>query len=561
MTEKQEETKNVHFEQKIKGYLGDIKLKKTNQNIDWTPELLQEYVKCSEDPVYFVETYIKIININNGLQNFELYDYQKDMLESFHNERNTIVLAARQSGKSQSVCAYILWYILFNSEKVVALLANDGKVAREMLGRIQFAYEYLPKWLQQGILEWNKGSIELENNSRVIAAATTKKSVRGFSINLLYIDECAYIENWEEFSASVMPTISSGKESKIILVSTPYGLNHFHALWTNAKAGLNNYHPILVNWRQVPGRNEKWKEDTLATINHDLQKFESEYENEFLGSTNTLIAGWKLKELETSFKAPLHVREGLYQYILPEKEHLYTIVCDVSRGKGIDYSAFQVIDISKMPYQQVCVFRNNTLPPADYASVILHSAKLYNQAIVLVEVNDIGEQVSHTLIEEFGYENVLYTEAGGRNGKKITGGFGKSSTLDKGVKTTKNVKTVGCSLLKLLIEQNQLIILDHETIKELSTFVRKLTNYEAECGAHDDLVSCLFLFAWMSDQAYFKDHSNINTLMNLREKSEDEIQNDMLIFGFIVDGRDDDTPQGWQKVDNPYWTPLPVYDY
>ena len=282
---------------------------------------------------------------------------------------------------------------------------------------------------------------------------------------------------------------------------------------------------------------------------------------EFLGSTNTLIAGWKLKELEISFKTPINVREGLYQYILPEKEHLYAIVCDVSRGKGIDYSAFQVIDISKMPYQQVCVFRNNTLPPADYASVILHSAKLYNQAIVLVEVNDIGEQVSHTLIEEFGYENVLYTEPGGRNGKRITGGFGRSSTLDKGVKTTKTVKTVGCSLLKLLIEQNQLIIIDHETIKELSTFVRKLTNYEAECGAHDDLVSCLFLFAWMSDQPYFKDHSNINTLMNLREKTEDEIENDMLIFGFVMDGQDDDTPQGWQKVENPYWTPLPEYDY
>jgi hypothetical protein len=551
-----------NFDQKIKGYLGDIKLKKANQSIDWTPELFQEYVKCSEDPIYFVENYIQIINVNNGLQQFRLYNYQKEMLRSFHKERNTIVLASRQSGKSISVCAYILWYILFNSEKVVALLANDGKVAREMLSRVQFAYEYLPKWLQQGILEWNKGSIELENNSRVIAAATTKKSVRGFAINLLYIDETAFIENWEEFSASVMPTISSGDDSKIILSSTPCGLNHFHAIWVNARAGINNYNPILVNWRQVPGRDEKWKEDVLGTINHDIQKFECEYECEFLGSTNTLIAGWKLKELETAFKTPINVKEGLYQYVLPEKEHLYGIVCDVSRGKGIDYSAFQVIDITTMPYVQVCAFRSNTLPPADYASVILHSAKLYNQAIVLVEINDIGEQVSHTLIHEFGYENVLYTENAGRSGKRITGGFGKSGTLDKGIKTTKTVKTVGCSLLKLLLEQNQLILKDHETIKELSTFVRKATNYEAETGAHDDLVSCLFLFAWMSDQAYFKEHSNINTLMNLREKSEEEIENDMLLFGFVLSGgEDEEVPQGWKKVENPSWIRLPDFDH
>jgi len=282
---------------------------------------------------------------------------------------------------------------------------------------------------------------------------------------------------------------------------------------------------------------------------------------EFIGSTSTLIAAWKLKELEVSFKTPLNIKEGLYQYALPEKDHLYGMVCDVSRGKGIDYSSFQIVDITCMPYTQVCVFRNNTLPPADYASVILHSAKIYNDAIVLIEVNDIGEQVSHTLINEFAYENILYTEAGGRNGKRITGGFGKSSTLDKGIKTTKTVKTVGCQLLKLLIEQNQLILVDHETINELSTFVRKATNYEAENGKHDDLVSCLFLFAWMSDQTYFKEHSNINTLMNLREKTEDEIENDMLIFGFVMDGRDDDVSQGWQKVENPSWIRLPELEY
>jgi hypothetical protein len=284
---------------------------------------------------------------------------------------------------------------------------------------------------------------------------------------------------------------------------------------------------------------------------------------EFLGSTNTLIAGWKLKQLEIAFRTPIAVKDGLYQYMLPEKEHLYAMVCDVSRGKGIDYSAFQLIDITSMPYRQACVFRSNVLPPVDYASVILHTAKLYNQAVVLVEINDIGEQVSHTLLNEFGYENILYTEAAGRQGKRVTSGFGgRSMYVDKGIKTTKTVKTVGCSLLKLLIEQDQLLITDHETIKEISTFVRKQTNYEAETNCHDDLVSCLFLFAWLSDQAYFKEHSNINTLMNLREKSEDEIEDDMLLFGFIMDGHEDiETPKGWKNVENPSWIRLPDLDY
>lgn len=283
---------------------------------------------------------------------------------------------------------------------------------------------------------------------------------------------------------------------------------------------------------------------------------------EFQGSTNTLIAGWKLKELEFSFKTPIKRKDGLCQYDLPEKDHIYVMICDVSRGKGIDYSAFQIIDVTAMPYHQVCVYRNNTLPPADFSSIILHSAKLYNQASVLVEINDIGEQVSHILLHDFGYENILYTEAAGRVGKKITSGFGRSSNIDKGIKTTTMVKNVGCSLLKLLIEQDQLIIKDHETIKELSTFVRKLNSYAAEAMCHDDLVSCLFLFAWMSDQTYFKELNNINTLMNLREKTEDEIENDMLSFGFVLDGQDnEETSKGWERVENPSWIRIPDLDY
>lgn len=520
----------------LRGYNGNSLLKRSDQVIEWTPDLIQEYVKCSEDVVYFTETYMKIINIDRGLVNFELYDYQKEMVNLFRKNRFSIITTARQAGKSTTTCAFILWYIIFHRDKTVALLANKGDTAREILGRIQLAYQHLPKWLQQGVREWNKGSFELENNSRVIATATSSDAIRGYSINMLFIDEAAFIDNWDEFFTSVYPTISSGSESKIILVSTPNGLNHFNSIWTNAIENKNGYKHLEVRWNMVPGRGEEWRQKTLASMNFDTEKFAQEYECEFIGSSGTLISGWKLKELISI--NPLTMRDGLYQYAAPEKNHNYVMVCDVSRGKGLDYSAFQLIDVTKMPYQQVCVYRNNMITPIDYADVIYRVAKAYNNASILVEVNDIGEQVSHSLHYDFGYENVLFTENAGRSGKKITSGFG-GSNIDKGIKTTKVVKSIGCSILKLLIEQNQLITYDENTKAELSTFSKKGVSYEAESGKHDDLVMCLVLFAWLTEQQYFKDYTNISTLLTLREKTEEEMDQDLAPFGFVDNGLDD----------------------
>lgn len=519
-----------------KGYKGNVLLKRANEDIDWSPELVQEWVKCSEDPIYFVETYMKIISLNEGLVTFNPYPYQRNMIKSFVDNRYTVVTTARQAGKSTTTCGFILWYIIFHADKTVALLANKGETAREILGRVQLAYQHLPKWLQQGVKEWNKGSFVLENNSRVIASATSASAIRGYTINLLFIDEAAHIENWEEFFTSVYPTISSGTESKIILVSTPNGLNHFYSTWINAKEGRNGYNPILVNWQSVPGRDEKWRQETLAGMNFDLEKFDQEMNCEFLGSSGTLISGWKLKELVP--QTAITQKDGMTQYVQPADKHVYVIVCDVSRGKGLDYSAFQVIDVSKMPYDQVCVYRNNGITPIDYADIIHRTAKAYNNAAVLVEINDIGEQVSHSLHYDFGYENILFTENSGRAGKQVTAGF-SGRTADKGIRTTKIVKSIGCSLMKLLIEQNQLIINDYYTINELSTFSKKGNSYEAEAGKHDDLVMCLVLFAWLSDQQYFKDYTNINTLMSLREKTEEDMDQDLAPFGFVFDGRED----------------------
>jgi hypothetical protein len=516
----------------FKSYLGNPNLKRSGVPVNWTPELIQEYIKCKNDVVYFVTTYMKIINIDKGLIPFVPYKYQEEMLRSMAGERYTVIATARQAGKSTTTCGFILWYIIFHADKTVALLANKGETAREILGRIQLAYQHLPKWLQQGVKEWNKGSFELENNSRVIAAATSSNNIRGFSINLLFIDEAAFIENWEDFFTSVYPTISSGTESKIVLVSTPNGLNHFYKIWQNAAENRNNYKPIKVMWHDVPGRDDNWKRDTLSAMNFDTEKFEQEYCVEFLGSSGTLIAGWKLKEL--IHQTPIMNKDGLALYKQAVKDRSYVCIVDVSRGKGLDYSAFSILDVTQMPYEQVCTYRNNLVSPIDYADIVHRICKSYNNAAVLVEINDIGEQVATSLHFDFEYENVLFTESAGRSGKRITSGFG--GNIDKGIRTTKSVKSVGCSILKLMIEQNQLIINDFNTISELSTFSRKGVSYEAESGKNDDMVMGLVLFAWLSDQSYFKEYTNINTLAKLREKTEEDILQELTPFGFFDNG-------------------------
>lgn len=439
------------------------------------------------------------------------------------------------SHNTTTAVAIILHYILFNEFKTVAILANKGDAAREVLSRVKLAYEALPKWLQQGVLEWNKGSIELENGCKIYAGTTTSSAIRGKSISFLYLDEVAFIDGYDEFFASVYPTISSGESTKLLMTSTPNGLNHFYKTCVGAEEGTNGYKFIRVLWDDVPGRGEKWKQETLEALDHDMEKFLQEYCCEFVGSSGTLINGQALKNLVT--KQPIAKKDGICQYEVPIKDHIYAMICDVSRGKGLDYSAFSIIDATEMPYRQVCTFRDNFVGPVDYASVIHRLGKMYNNAHLLIEINDIGGQVADTVFMEYGYEYVLFTENAGRSGKRISGGFGKN--VDRGIRTTKTVKAIGCSIIKMLVEQNQLIINDHETIEELKRFSKKGVSYEAESGYHDDMVMTLVLFAWLVDQSYFKDITDINTLMQLREKTEQQVDEDLLPFGFIVNGVDE----------------------
>jgi hypothetical protein len=517
----------------LKGYRGSSTLKKSNVQIDWTPEKVQEMVKCSQDPIYFAENHMKIVNVDQGLITIPLYDYQKDIITTVLNERFTVAECSRQSGKTTSITVFVLWYIIFNPNKTVAILANKAETAREILSRIQLAYEHLPKWLQQGVIEWNKGSFELENGSRVIAAATSSNNIRGYSINLLIIDEAAFIDNWDEFFTSVFPTISSGASTKLVLVSTVNGLNHFYKITSLARQNKNNYKLISVPWQNVPNRDEKWKEEILAGMNFDYDRFAQEYENQYLGSSGTLIAGWKLQELVP--QTPIAEHAGISQYEKPKKNRTYVGVADVSRGKGLDYSALQVFDVTEMPYQQVLSFRDNMTTPGDFAEILNRIGRQYNNCSMLIEVNDIGQQVAESLYFDYEYESMMFTESAGKQGKRITLNY-KSSGTDRGIRTTKSVKAIGCSMLKLLVEQNQLLINDYETIHELSTFSKKGASYEAESGCHDDLVMCLVLFGWLTEQKFFKDLTDINTLMKLKEKSLEELNDDMLPFGFIDDG-------------------------
>ena len=515
-----------------KNYLGNTNLKGKGQKFNWTKKRLKEYLKCAEDPIYFAEEYIKIVHVDHGLIPIKMYEYQKEITKLITDNRRVAVVTSRQAGKTTVAAAVILHYVLFNEHKLVALLANKGDTAREILDRIKIAYEALPKWLQQGVVEWNKGSVEFENGSKIVAAATSSSAIRGKSVSFLYIDEAGFVENWEEFSSAVLPTISSGKTTKTLYTSTPNGLNHFHKTCSGAKEGTNGFKFVEVPWQKVPGRDAEWKQETLAAMDFDTQKFAQEYSCQFLGSSNTLIDGGKLKTLVSL--TPIKEGQGISMYVEPEKDHAYACVVDVSRGKGLDYSAFQIIDVSEMPYKQVCVFRDNFVTPVEYAEIIYRTAMLYNEATCLIEINDIGEQVSELLHYEFEYENILFTESAGRAGRRISAGFSKG--VDKGIRTTKTVKSIGCSILKLLVEQEQLIINDHNTIEELSRFSRKGSSYEAESGTHDDLVMCLVLFAWLSNQAYFKDITDIQTLSKLRERTEEELMSDLLPFGIVDDG-------------------------
>ena len=517
-------------------YLGNPLLKKANTAIEFTQDQIIEFARCQDDPIYFAKNYIQIVTLDYGLQPFKPYPFQELMIDRFHNHRFNVCKLPRQSGKSTIVVSYLLHYAIFNDNVNIAILANKASTAKDLLDRLQTAYENLPKWLQQGVMTWNKASLELENGSKIIAASTSASAVRGGSYNIIFLDEFAFIPNHiaDQFFSSVYPTISSGKNTKVIIVSTPHGMNHFYKIWHDAERKKNEYIPTEVHWSEVPGRDEKWKEQTIA--NTSEQQFKVEFECEFLGSVDTLISPNKLRNLV--YEAPRLRSGGLDVFEDVKDDHNYVISVDVARGVGNDYSAFIVVDITQFPHKVVAKYRDNQIKPMLFPSIVHEVAKSYNDAYVLCEVNDVGDQVASILHYDLEYQNVLMCSMRGRAGQIVGQGFsGKKTQL--GVKMSKTVKKVGCFNLKTMIEEDKLIFTDYDIISELTTFIQKSNSFEAEDGCNDDLAMCLVIYAWLVVQDYFKELTDQDVRKKLYEEKENEIMQDMAPFGFIVDGIND----------------------
>ena len=519
-------------------YLGNPLLKKANVQQDFTKEQIEEYLKCARDPVYFTKNYVKIVSLDEGLVPFKMWDFQEELIQKFHDNRFNIAKLPRQTGKSTTVVSYLLHYILFNDNVNVGILANKASTSRDLLARLATAYENLPKWIQQGVVVWNKGNIELENGSKILAASTSASAVRGMSFNIIFLDEFAFVPNHiaDSFFASVYPTITSGQSTKVIIISTPQGMNHFYKMWVDAVNGRNGYTFHEVHWSQVPGRDEAWKEQTIK--NTSERQFTQEFECEFLGSVDTLISAAKLRAL--TFVEPIQKNnKGLDIYEKPQEKSEYLITADVSRGIGGDYSAFIVYDITTVPYKIAAKYRNNEIKPMLFPSVINDVARAYNNAWVLCEVNDVGDQVASILNYDLEYPNVLMCAMRGRAGQIVGQGFSGSKT-QLGVKMSITVKKVGCANLKQIIEDDKLVFNDYDIINELTTFIQKKQSFEADEGFHDDLVMCMVIFAWLVQQDYFKEMTDNDIRQRIYEDQKNQIEQDMSPFGFITTGLEGD---------------------
>ena len=518
-------------------YLGNPLLKKANVKIDFTPEQVKEFIKCKNDPIYFTKTYVQIVSLDEGLVPFKMWDFQEELIRKFHKSRFNIAKLPRQTGKSTTVVSYPLHYLIFNDSVNVGILANKASTARDLLARLATAYENLPKWIQQGVVVWNKGNIELENGSKILAASTSASAVRGMSFNIIFLDEFAFVPNHiaDSFFASVYPTITSGKSTKVIIISTPQGMNHFYKMWQDAVNGRNDYTYHEVHWSQVPGRDAKWKEETIK--NTSQRQFTQEFECEFLGSVDTLISAAKLKAL--AFDEPITRNKGLDIYEKPKDKNEYLLTVDVSRGIGGDYSAFIVYDITTVPYKIVGKYRNNEIKPMLFPNVINDVARAYNNAWVLCEVNDVGDGVASILNYDLEYPNVLMCAMRGRAGQIVGQGFSGNKT-QLGVKMSVTVKKVGCANLKQIIEDDKLIFNDYEIISELTTFIQKKQSFEADEGFHDDLVMCMVIFAWLVQQDYFKELTDNDVRQRIYQEQKNQIEQDMSPFGFITTGLEGD---------------------
>jgi hypothetical protein len=506
-------------------YRGNSNLKNSGIDLEYTQEQIEEILKCKDDPIYFIKKYIKIISLDRGLVDFELYDYQETLINLCHDNKRICAKMPRQVGKTTTVAAYVCHYITFNQYKTAAILGNKESIAREILSRIKLMVEQLPKWLQSGITEWNKGNIKFDNGCEIIASATSSSAIRGRAVAMLILDEYAFISKgvYEDFINSVYPTVASSKEAKIIIISTPFGLNHFYKMCMEAKNEQNGFKYLEVLWNQIPGRDEEFKKKTIAELG-SVERWRQEFEGSFIGSGDTLLSAEAMNKMPICKPVDIQMLNSFRIYEQPQKDKTYIMFVDVSEGLGKDNSTCQIIDITSLPYVQVACYENNEIRPLAFHEVINKIGIYYNECIVVVETNNYKEVVNN-LNSECEYSNIFYSD-------------------DFGIKTTKKTKKLGCGNLKLLIEVDNLIVKDHETINEFGNFsADKKGSYSAKQGYHDDLVMPLVNFAyWINNKEFtnlWLDEENLSKKLN---KGQLDDINDNLIpcTLFCDDGLDDD---------------------
>lgn len=533
-------------------YRDNLLLKKVGVEHKFSKLEVEEYIKCAEDPIYFCMNYIKIVNVDEGLINFKMWDFQKDMLRLFKDNRFVITRCPRQVGKTTTSVGYLLWLTIFTESQNVAVLANKGSLARDILAKYQLAYENLPTWLQQGVVTWNKGNVELENGSKIVAASTSSSAIRGGSFNCVFLDEFAFVPNniANEFFNSVYPVISSGKSTKIIIVSTPNGMNLFYKLWMDSIEGRNNYKSFEIHWSMVPGRDEAWKEETIR--NTSQRQFDQEFGCEFLGSSNTLISGYKLQQLRYIDPIAEFDKMKIYEHPIKENgedivaDHLYCMTVDVSEGKNLDSSTFSIFDISTTPYKQVATYSSSSISPILFPTVIVNAAKLYNDAYILVEINN-NPQVADFIHADLEYENLLKVFTGNKKPQQLSAGFARG--IQMGLKMSTQVKQVGCSNLKTLIEGDKLLINDFDTYSELTTFEQHKTSFAAAEGANDDMAMTLVIFAWATTQKYFREIVNHDIRKQIQLENMNQYDEEVLPAPIIETGLE----TSYEVIDGDLW--------
>lgn len=506
-------------------YNGNPYVKRDGVVQNYTAHELSEYIRCRDDVAYFCENYVKVISLDHGLVPFKLRGYQVKMVKHFNDNKFNIVLACRQSGKSITSVAWLLHYVIFNPEKKIGMLANKGATAREMLARLTLMLENLPFFLQPGCKVLNKGSIKFSNNSEVLAAATSSSSIRGLSLNVVFLDEFAFVNKANEFYTSTYPVITSGQDTKVIITSTPNGVgNMFYKLWQGAIQNANSFKPFTIKWWDVPGRDEAWKKQTIENTS-ELQ-FRQEFEVDFIGSSLTLIASDVLLALQA--RSPIKEWQDTRYYVEPKEGRTYIMTVDVSKGRGQDYSTFTVFDVTDSTFSAVCVYRSNIISPLMFPEYIVRAAKAYNEALVVIENNDAGQVVCNSVYYDYEYDNTFVSSAVKNNGIGVT--------------MTKRVKRIGCSNLKDLIERGRLEVCDADAVTELSSFEPKGDSYAASGGCHDDLVMNMVLFAWFVSTDSFTSMTNHALKDLLYAEKIREMEDDLPPFGFISRASKSDTP-------------------